>query len=92
MLRQMEIYFDFIGEGRSELIEKDFTVEKCAANEGGSPSRAIKDGEDGGQNDADSLNDTYYFSKFRSKSSVSYRTPSIKLIINGICFRWRHLP
>ena len=71
--QMMSKYFDFIGVGRPELIEKDFAVEKYATNEGGSSSRAIEDGEDGGQNDADCLNDTYYFSKCTSKSSVSYR-------------------
>ena len=58
----MEIYFDFIGQGRPELIEKGSAVEKTATNEGRSPSRAIKDGEVDDQNDYDCLNDTYYFS------------------------------
>ena len=71
--QMMSKYFDFIGVGRPELIEKDSAVEKAATNEGYSSSRAIKKDEDDGKDDADCLNDTYYFSKFRSKSSVSYR-------------------
>ena len=69
----MEIYFDFIGQGRPELIEKGSAVEKTATNEGCLPSRTIQDGEVDDQNDSDCLNDTYYFSKCMSKSSVSYR-------------------
>ena len=57
-IRQMEIYFDFIGQGRPELIEKGSAVEKTATSEGCSPSRAIQDGEVDDQNDSDCLNDT----------------------------------
>ena len=55
--QMMSKYFDFIGVGRPELIEKDSAVEKAATNEGYSSSRAVTRDEDDGQNGAtDCLN------------------------------------
>ena len=67
----MEIYFDFIGQGRPELIEKGSAVEKTATNEGCSPSRAIQDGEVDDQNDSDCfLNCLEFFGAPKIKNNL----------------------